>query len=90
MLHLGMNPPYLPALAIMAGADMTVAGLMWLIADAKGKGSGIEVAFPDDRYQEAELGPAETEYPHTLETFDELIRLQPPGHPGSPGTIFFG
>jgi hypothetical protein len=35
VLHIGMNPPYLPALAIMAGANMAVAGLMWIIADAK-------------------------------------------------------
>jgi hypothetical protein len=80
VLHIGMNPPYLPALAIMAGANMAVAGLMWIIADAKGteKAGGI----PADNSQEEELVTAEIESPHTLETVDEPSRLLPPKHYG--------
>jgi hypothetical protein len=80
VLHIGMNPPYLPALAIMAGANMAIAGLMWIIADAKEieKEGGI----PTDNSQEEEWVTAETISPHTSEIVVEPSRLPSPEHYG--------
>jgi hypothetical protein len=76
-----MNPPYLPALAIMAGANMAVAGLMWIIADAKETEKAEASRDGSNQVTEWKVA-AEIKSPHTLETFVEPARLPTPEHFG--------